>query len=402
MKATLATEKRISVKPNKVEGILNFDVDNKYPQRVMDIINSSSTGSLCHELSSMFAFGNGFQDANFHKLKVNSDGLTAGKLGRKVVNDLRYFNGCAVHVNYNAAFKAVSFNFIPFEHCRLTTNESKHPDKVAIYSDWEKINGRIEKEKVDYIDFFDPSPEVIEAQVIEAGGWDNYKGQVFYYSKNGKSYPLSPSDSVLEDMQTDAEVKTFKYRNVSTNFMASHIIEVDAFEEEEDRQDFENVLTDFQGSDNAMKILMLEKTAGQEASFNLQKVDIQGVDKLYEYTENSVVNAIIRKYLIPPVLLLQTAGKIGSSTEILDATNYYNGIISSIQDVVSEIFAELFKNTTLTVNQDFNIKQIKAKPDSSEVVALISNTNLTADQITEALVILYGFDLSEALKLSGQ
>lgn len=402
MKATLTTEKRLTEKDNRSEGIVNYDTDNAYPQRVEDIINSSAVGTLCHNLALKFTVGANFADKEFNNVKINAKGLTTKKLLRKVASDLLKYNGFAVHINYNALYQKVSYNYIPFEYCRLTSDDSDYPNKLALYDDWQKVNGRIKKEEIDYIDFFNDSPNVIEKQVEEAGGWENYNGQVYYYSANGKSYPLSPVDSVLEDMQTDSKTKLFKYRNVSTNFMASHFLEVDEFESEDDRAEFEDVLTEFQGADDALKIMLLEKKAGQEASFNLQKVDIQGVDRLYEYTENSVRDAIIRNYLIPPVLLLQTSGKLGSAKEIQDATNYYNGIVNYNQDLLEEIFTELFRNNIRVEKAEFNILPLKAKVDELEVTNLISNTNLSEEQKINILTMLYGFDRNEAIELAVQ
>ena len=401
MKATLSTEKRLTTKENRSEGIQNYDTDNAYPQRVEDIINSSPVGSLCHNLALKFTVGGGFKDAEFSKVKVNGKNVTGDKLLRKIADNLLKFNGVAVHINYNANYEAVNYNFIPFDYCRLTSLDSDHPNKIAVYDDWQKVNGRVKKEDIDFIDFFNPAPNKIEQQVEEAGGWENYNGQIFYYTNVGKNYPLSPVDSVLEDMQTDAKVKIFKYRNVSTNFMASHFLEVDEFESDEDRAEFDSVLTEFQGADDAMKIMLLEKKAGQEASFNLQKVDIQGVDRLYEYTENSVRDSIIRNYLIPPVLLLQTAGKMGTSKEIQDATNYYNGVVNYNQLILAEIFTELFQNTIIKNSGDFTIIQLKAKQDNADIIALMSNSSLDVEQKLEALKLLYGFSTEEALKLSG-
>lgn len=400
MKATLLTEKRIDKKPSRSEGIINYDSDNAYPQRIEDIINSSSVGTLCHNLALRFTVGQGFKDETFYKKKINAKGLTPDKLLRKVADNLLKFNGVAVHVNYNANYEIVDYNFIPFSWCRLTAQDSDYPNKVAVYDDWQKIDGRIKKEDIDYIDFFNPAPNVIEKQVAEAGGWENYNGQIYYYTNVGKSYPLSPLDSFLEDLQTDAKTKLFKYRNVSTNFMASHFIEVDEFEDEDERTDFQNALSDFQGADDALKIMLLEKRVGQESSFNLQKVDIQGVDRLYEYTESSVRDSILRSYLIPPVLLLETSGKLGSSKEIQDATNYYNGIVKYNQILIEEIFSELFINNIFTDNQDFSITQLKAKADDEKIVSVISNASLTQDQKIEILVRLYGLDRSEAIELS--
>ena len=401
MKATLLTDKRISKKTSRQEGIINYDDDNAYPQRVTDILNSSATGSLCHNLAVKFIVGNGFADSQFYKSKLNSKGLTADKLLRKVADNLKKFNGVAIHINYNALYQKTSYNFIPFEWCRLTSEESNHPNKLAIYDDWQKIEGRINKDNIEYLDFFNDNPAIIEQQVQEAGGWDNYKGQVYYYTSVGKSYPLSPIDSILEDMQTDAKTKLFKYRNVSTNFMASHFIEVNEFESDEERNEFESQLADFQGADDALKMMLVERKATEESAIEIKKVDIQNVERLYEYTETSVRDSIIRNYLIPPVLLLQTAGKMGTSKEILDAVNYYNGVVDYEQLIIEEIFTDLFKNSIIKNDGNFSIISLKAQVETTEVINLIANTNLTIDQKISSLTLLYGFTKEEAINLSG-
>lgn len=401
MKATLLTDKRISKKISKQEGIISYDDDNAYPQRVENIINSSPIGSLCHDLSVKFIVGNGFADSQFYKAKVNNKGLTTDKLLRKIADNLKKFNGVAIHVNYNAAFEKTSYNFIPFRWCRLTNEESEHPNMVAVYDDWEKIEGRIKKDEIEYLHFFNDNPVVIQQQVDEAGGWENYKGQIYYYTNVGKSYPLSPVDSVLEDMQTDAAVKLFKFRNVKTNFMASHFIEVDEFESDDEREEFNSTLEEFQGSDNTMKMMVVEKKAGQESAITLQKVDIQDVDKLYEYTETSIVNSVIRRYLIPPVLLLQTAGKMGTSKEIQDAVNYYNGVVDYEQLIIEEIFTELFRNSLIKNNGNFSIISLKGQIDNDEIINMLSNVNLTSEQKQNILQHVYGYNLEDALKLVG-
>jgi len=401
MKATLVTEQRVSIKPQKVGGVLSYDVDNAYPQRVEQIINGSSTATLTTNLALMFLFGKGFSDAEFGKQVVDRKKLTTNKLLRKAGLDILKFGGCAIHVNFNANYQPVSFNYIPFEYARLTDAESKHPDKVAIYDNWDKSNGRIEEKEIEYFDFFTLEPAKVQAQVDEAGGWHNYKGQIYYYSPNGKSYPLSPVDSVLEDMQTDGLTKTFKYRNIATNFMASYIIEMNAFASDDDRDEFYDTMAEFQGADEAMKFMLLEKQAGEETTFNMEKVDIQDVDGLYQTTEDSVIRTIIRNRLIPPVLLMETAGKLGSSKEIFDATNYYNGIVDHLQQVCSEIFSDLFTQSTILSSGNFEIEKLTARIDNSEVVSLISNPNLTVQQKTDSLVILYNFSEEQAQKLAG-
>ena len=222
-----------------------------------------------------------------------------------------------------------------------------------------------------------------------------------FFSTNGKSYPLSPVDAALEDMQTDAKIKLFKFRNVSNNFMASHLLEVNAFEEPEDKAAFEQTLSEFQGADDALKILLLEKQAGEETTFNLQKVDIQAVDSLYQYTEESVRNAIIRAYSIPLPLLLEASGSIGTSKEIEIATNYFNSIMSYYHTIIQEVFAELFRNSAFIDESGYNILPIKQEIDKTELTNMLSNSQLDSEQKMYLLEMIYGYSKEDALKLAG-
>jgi len=414
-KATVTdVTKRISLKPNKTEGIINYDVDNAYPQRVIDIINSSGTATLCTEILSKFIYGGGFASESLAKLKLNKQGVTANKLLFKVCQTRAKLKGLALHVNYNALYKVSSISFVPFQDVRFTDDDEKneHRNMLAVYDDWQKVKrSKIYQKDIDYIHFYNPKPDVIQRQVEEVGGWQNYKGQILYYTPEGIKYPLAPSDAVLEDVQTDAHAKTFKNRNITTNFMASYIVRTGMFEGEQEREEFIESLTNFQGQDNALKMMLMEEedfgADAESASFKLEKVDIQDIEKLYEYTEESVRNNIIRNYLIPPTLLVATAGKLGTSTEIQDATAFYNGVTEDLRSTTSEIFQELLSNSVFQVEDDFDIKPVKAStvdakdtPEGkAKIVDVLKDTTLSPQSKQNILIDLYGFTIEEAIRL---
>jgi len=410
MKATVTdVSKRIDVKANKQEGFIKYDIDNLYPQRVVDIINASGTGTLCTSIFAKFIYGGGFKNEELARTVVNSKKkLTANKLLYKTGKSISKFNGVAIHVNYNANYQKSSLCYIPFKDVRFTTEDNKkHPNMIAIYDDWERIRKpKMNEDDVDFIHFYNPDPNVIQEQVDEAGGWQHYKGQIFYWSVDGLEYPLAPSDSVLEDIQTDSQTKIFKFRNITSNFMASHIIEMNEFEDEETKEDFLSNLNGFQGADDASKFLLLEKEA-DEPSFNLTKVDIQDIDKLYQYTEQSVRDNIIRNYLIPPVLVLAVSGKLGASSEIQDATAYYNGVTEDERNSVSEIFEELFRESIWNVEDEFEIWEVEAKivpafdtPEGkAKIVSILESNLLTDKEKRKLLSIVYGLSIEETREL---
>src|SRR3990170_3874776 len=107
MKATLFTKKRIDVNESRVDGVLNYDIDNAYSNRVIDIVNNSVTGVACVNMYSKFIQGKGFKDESFYKLKVNKSGLTNDKFLRKLSDGWARNGFVAIHINYNALFQAV-------------------------------------------------------------------------------------------------------------------------------------------------------------------------------------------------------------------------------------------------------------------------------------------------------
>ena len=410
MKATATDiEKRITTTVNKTDGIINYDFDNAYPQRINTIINSSGTGTLCASLYAKFLYGNGFvQEALAKTIVSPQKRLSANKLLVKVGKSFSKFNGFAIHVNYNALYKKSSLNYVPFQDIRFTTSDNEdYPNMLAVYDDWDRTkSSKIKKKEIDYINFYNPDPEVIAEQVAAAGGWENYKGQIYYITNEGVEYPLAPSDSVLEDVQTDSQAKIFKFRNISTNFMASHILETGEFEDPADKDAFLDNLNTFQGSDDTSKILLLEKST-DESSFVLTKVDIQDIDKLYQFTEESVRDNIIRNHLIPSVLLLATPGKLGSSSEIKDATAFYNGVTEDERNLIEESFTELFRNSMFVVEPEFKIIPVAAKtveakdtPEGKkEVVSLLGNDLLSEKQKKTILEVVYNYSSEDSLRL---
>lgn len=407
MKSTLTgVVKRVEIKPNKTEGILNYDVDNCYPQRVLDIINASGTGTLCTDLMAKFIYGNGFKDKTLGKLVVNKKGETANQLLRKLSKSIANFYGFNIHLNYSI-FPTVGvseLNFSDFRDARFTSEDNKeHPNQLALYDDWQKTKGGIKKDKINFIHLYNPKKVVEEVNASKGGTIQeklaNYKGQILYWSNVGIQYPLAPSDSILEDIITDSKSKNFKNRNISTNFMASHILEVDEFEDDESKNTFVKNLTNFQGDDEASQIFLLEKAAGQsESGFNLTKVDIQDVDKLYEYTETSVQRNIIRNYLIPSVLLDESTASLGAASGAARLAAYaeYNENTSEYRDVLSETFATLLKGFNGTNFEDFTIDELKpniiAVKDTAEgkaKIVEIINSNLDDNQKRKLFKTVY-------------
>lgn len=412
VKATLTkVEKRITVKERKQEGILSYDVDNNYPARVRDIVSSSGMGKSCVHLYRKFIFGKGFGDIGFAKAKINRHGLTPDKLLLKLSNDLAYFGGFAIHVNFNALGEVSEVNYQPFSHVRRTSKDSEYPNMFAVYKNWGERN--IKKADIIYINKWNPNPEVVLQEIEACGGIESYKGQVFYFSTEGDEYPVAMYDAVLEDMQTDSQSKTYKFRNVTTNFMASHMLIVDKMESADgedggsrEKSELIQSLEEYQGADDAQKIIVVEKESVDQ-TFTLEKVEQQNGDRLFEWTETSTRDNIRQAFLIPAVLLMSTPGKLGTADEIIDATKFYNTVTDDerlkLEESFSNIFA-VYEDQSLNKEEYFYIQPREpiTKEDTQrkqQVMNIVTNTSLSPKQKMEFLVKMYNMTEDEAKKL---
>ena len=362
MKATIVKkDKRLENKVIKTEGILSYDEDNLYPQRIINIVANSGIAKSCLRIYQKFICGIGAVDPDFYKAIINSDGLTVDKFIRYLANQKGMFNGVAFHINRDANLNITEINTVRYDDIRIPTDE-EHKDKLVIYDNWERKKGRpFKKSDFQYIDKYTSDKEIIAEQISTAGGIENWNGQLFYPAE----YTIAEFDAVLEDMITDGALKGFRLRSVESNFMASHILvtgatEGEGSEKEQEQQEFKDTLETFQGSENTAKILVIEKER-EEDIFEIHKVEIQNFDGILEHTKNDVKDAIIESFLIPKPLLLRGTNSIGESNEIENAKEFYNDITKDDRLMIEEILKEIFEqwhDQNICPSKDYSISPI--------------------------------------------
>ncbi|WP_129714669.1 hypothetical protein [Pedobacter sp. SYP-B3415] len=365
MKVVLAQiEQRLVQKENNNFGIINYDIDNAYPTRIREMVSASGTATRCVERYARFIEGQGFINTTFFKARINSGRkLTTDKLLRKWANDLGMLRGFAAHVNYNGLYQVTEVNIISFEDCRLASAENKeHKNQIAVYDDWGKRKRKqIKKEDILWYDRFTSDPAEIEAQILAAGGIENWKGQIFWYSADGDEYPLASCDPVLEDVDTDAQIKVFRNNSVRSGFL-DHVLFIGKgkSESEAELQATKDDLKKFQGANNSTQIMYVEVEDDKEIP-ELKAFPSTDADKKFEVTVRTAKDSIIECFGIPPVLLNGLIpGKLGTATEIADAVNFYNQQTSRERIVFEETATLLFGNFAADINvaKDFSIRAI--------------------------------------------
>ena len=380
-----------------------YDIDNLYPQHIQDIVGASSTGSTCCGRYASFIEGNGFASAVLSEFKGNRSGATMDDIHHLCAQDLAMFGGFALHVNYNLLGKVVSLAHVPFENCRLEEeDDSSYVARIAVFPDWrgrKTRNGRVMRptlRTVDYIDVFNPDPEVVQAQIEAAGGIEQYKGQILYISNQGKdSYPMPVYSAVLTEMSTDEGLANVRNRNTRNNFFPAGMLitkkgaAAPGTEEQESESDgFEQAVIRFQG-DMALGKIMGIRTGIDEEEPKFVPFSGENYDQAFTYTDTAVVERIYAAFNQDAFYCIRI-GKTGFSGDIVnDAEMFYARSVTKEQRMLTRAYKSILSHWhydlgDLISNENITIEPlVKSIAESVEKTTEVKSDGKTTIKTTE-------------------
>ena len=354
-------QRRFNVKPVKTEGILSYDDDNAYPQRVLYTIAASGIGVSCVNLYAKYIQGQGFTDTTFYKLIINRFGLTNDELLRLCSTDYARFKGFAIHVKYNALLQVNELSWIPFWWCRKSIPDSNdYSSQIIVYDDWDRAKSYSTKKDRQYkLDLFNPDESVLQKQIETAGGYDKFKGQIFYYSANGNEYPVAPCDAVLMDLETDSQIQTYNWTSVKTGFINQTIMTVlGEFKDEKERNDYVAGIMDWQGAENSNSIIVLEAKTKEDVP-DIKPLTTNINDKLFAFTKDSITDSVVRCYGQPKILIpIETSGSLSDASKINESKEYYDEYTSDERVLFESLWVKLFEHWHEPVTTNFSIKPL--------------------------------------------
>lgn len=357
-----------------------YGKDNIYPQRLYNLIRNSSVGGACLDRYETFIEGDGLRNAEFSEFICNRRGDTVDDLYRLIAQDMALYHGFALHVNYNMMCEIVEVSHIPFQQCRL--EEETADGKVVyinVHPDWEGKKTRkgvaikVDKKNVKKIYCFNPRKEVVLSQIVKSGGIERYRGQILWFSMDGKFvYPVPIYDKVVTNLSIDEGLDNVKYRNVRNNFLVAGMVVhkkgqsvgVDPETGQEIKNsDNENAVSDslriFQGDENACALMDVTVENDEDVP---KFVSLEGnnFDKKYESTEESSLKKIYIAFAQEPWYRI-LEGSLGFTGDILtDAYSYYNSYVSKERRAISRELKRIFDNWYFKANpsDDYEIQPL--------------------------------------------
>ena len=418
--STLRTEPRLDTGNNRGLHIQTYGEHNDQPQRYAEIVAASATGSSCVETYRKFIEGRGFAQTDFAAAAVDSRGTTADALLRAVADDYARFGGFALHVNYNALYEVVSVSHVPLEFVRFEElDEALHFTRVALHPDWGRRFMRLRPFRprdIEWFGLFDPDPATIDREVSAAGGWNGYRGQIFYYSNRGERvYPLPIYEAAVTDMSTEEGFSNIRLRNARNNFLpAGMIVDFDQTsssgeQEEQTREE----LRAFQQDTNAGNLMYTTLRNGdQEPRF----IPFKGnnYDSEFRNGEERVPQIIGRCFVQPPILRAEDVGSHFGADLMTNAYDFYNAITEDERTAVARVFGRIFRlwhDPSINPEDDYSILAKVYRVNTSlaerlggsaaEVLALVFDPSKEIEVKRRVLKTIYGLDQEEIDDLLG-
>ena len=209
---------------DKSKKIHNNGVANNYPDFVESIIAESVTASSCASMMASYLIGKGFGDAN--KIIVNENKeTTLYEFGKAIAESKSEHYGYFIHVNYygelqNYAIK--DMDVLPYSDCRIgQKDDTDYNGKILVCSDW---LDRTESKKAKVVDVYNSNKKVIKEQMIRAGGFSKYNGQILFVKVGKYTYPLSPLHPALKDAESESQVSIYKHTSLKKGFFGKTMV----------------------------------------------------------------------------------------------------------------------------------------------------------------------------------
>jgi hypothetical protein len=417
--------RRLDVFLDRTYGFQTYgdDGDNLYPQRAEIVRDRSYTAKIAVEKTADFIYGKGFQDPALAKLVVNASRQTANKILNILSKDKALFTGFALHVKYNPfSYKIMEICPLEFSYCRLgIPDDEGNVTDIKYFHNWERDFNKTLHHVFDPQAYpvFNPDPAVVKAQ-IEEYGWDQYPGQILYWTPKPNVYPKCAFDPVFDDAQTQSEIGIFQLAGIQNKFTAQHIFKYPGkFETREKELEFKRELKHLTGAEANGSMMVVENPAGEagQALDLIESVQMQNTDKMHEFTSKNVKNAIRESMAVPaPILGQLPENGMFNQEQIKEAYAYFNTVTAKHREEIAEVVGEILSywnapiaiGTTeidsLVYGEETNktLIEIIGVGGSQAMLAILTQYaegKLTEEQTSNTLQILFGLSPEDANRM---
>ena len=291
---------------------VKFDYDNQYPERVLDMVNSSPLQKSILESRKTYILGAGLDkvDENVYTPNMYESWID---LIEKCVSDYVYLNAFAVQVILNESGNRFSFYHQPVQQVRFANyNDKNFIEKAYLCTDWRKA----QKNK-----------NVVEIPMFGSETPKKGKAYLLYFKPDqvGEYYYGIPEYmSAANYIMADAALSQYYNNYIHNNFSANLALRFPTEPTEEKKEElYENLRKSFGGAENAGNILLLFGENGVVPEINsIESVNADLYNSVVDIIKLALVSA---NRLTSPILagISTSSGFSSKSDEMIAAYTLY-------------------------------------------------------------------------------
>ena len=314
-------------------------INNSFPQELIDYKNNSSIHSAIIEGQSRLISGNGLL---FDATRALSDSWVVENFKlvpfwRKldsvfsmVARDQTLFGYSCFEVIYSMdRTRIVDINWVDASRIACGKKEEGYNEEYYYYScDWKNIKANPPKK----IEGFDPNGEGLKQLVFikqDTNSMDYYSLPNYY--------------PALKWIKSDGLMAEYSMSAIQNGFSPSIVFKFyKKPSPEERRMNAEAIKAQHGGAKNAGKALIFYAD-GKELAPDVDTLDATNIDARLLQVSEQIVQQIISAHRCYPALLgIQTPGKLGYSTELLQSWEIYNNmVIKPERKLILDAFKEI-------------------------------------------------------------
>ena len=312
---------------------VKFDVDNQYPERVLDMVNSSPLQKSILESKKTYVLGAGLEPTEENIYTPNMM-ETWQELIEKCTTDFVYLNAFAVQVILNESGNRFSFYHQPVSQIRLGNyNERNFIEKAYLCTDWRKAQR---------------NRNVVEIPMFGTETPQKGKAYLMYFKQEqvGEYYYAIPEYmSASNYILADAALSQYYNNYIHNNFSANLAIRFPVEPPEEKKQElYDNLVKSFGGAENAGNILCLFGEGGVVPEINsIESVNADLYNSVVDIIKLALVSA---NRLTSPILagIATSSGFSSKSDEMIAAYTLYKlTVINSARQFILQGFNKLLE-----------------------------------------------------------
>lgn len=333
-------ESKIPVfKENKAKNYITYGTDNKYPQMLIDLYNSSPKHGALVSQKAQYIAGDKTEVIanNTEQLTIANDKLASinayesfDDVKAKIAADLELFDGFALEIIWNKAKTSIAEIYhLPFQNVRISLD-----GHYWYAEDWSD-------RKLEPIYYYCWNPITRENK------------QLYYFKmyKAGQGdYPTAPYQSALKYIEIDTEIANFHLNSIKSGFSAQTLLQLfkGVPTPEEMRQTIKRFKENFSGTDNAGSIIIQFNDPNETPSVvnNLAPSDF---DKQFDLLNQTVQQEILMAHRVTSPMLfgIKTEGQLGGRSELIESYEaFQTAYIEPRQNHMDRALTSIFKFIT--------------------------------------------------------